>query len=100
MVSLESSRTFPESSGDLTRKAEVQGSLAGEGTRECSGSAWQMESEHGHENQGPQGTGAWRSPQHNLGTGERGCLTVGWREKVSPPLGPQSFSPHVVQGKS
>lgn len=52
---------FPESSGDLTRKAGAQGSLGG----------------GGHQ-------GVLRV-----------CLTVGWREKVNPRPGPQSFS-HIL----
>lgn len=46
-----------------------------------------------HENQGSQRSMVLPTSElRNWGEG----LTVSWREKVSPSLDPQSFSPHVV----
>lgn len=75
MVSSENSRVFPKSFGDLPRKAGIWRSLGGRAPQRVT------ESEQGHESQGT--TGKWSMA-----------------EEVSPPLGPPSFFPHLIQGKS
>lgn len=82
---------LPPSSGDLTRKAGIHGSLGG---GESPGSVQGLPDRRNRSTDMRIRGHRKESPTSELGNRGEG-LTVGWRE-VSPSLDPQSFSPHVV----